>query len=65
MKGMMGGSSLETVSRYALWFLDGSCGNSHSVLRFTVTVLNGSITVLAKGDAAKPTLISGDQLTAQ
>lgn len=25
MKGMMGGSSLETVSRYARWFLDGSC----------------------------------------
>lgn len=28
MKGMMGGSSLATVSRYARWFLDGSCGNT-------------------------------------
>lgn len=41
---MMGGSSLATVSRYARWFLDGSCGNSHTVLRSTVTVLNKSIT---------------------
>lgn len=30
MKGMMGGSSLATVSRYARWFLDGSCGKSHT-----------------------------------
>lgn len=25
MKGMIGGSSLVTVSRYDRWFLDGSC----------------------------------------
>lgn len=45
MKGMMGGSSLANVSRYARWFLDGSCGNSHTGLRSSITVLNGSITV--------------------
>ena len=39
MKGMMGGSSLATVSRYARWFLDGSCGNNHTVLRCAVALL--------------------------
>lgn len=60
MKGMMGGSSLATVSRYARWFLDGSCGNSRTVLRSAVTVLNRSITGRAEDDAAKPSL---EQLT--
>lgn len=45
MKGMMGGSSLANVSRYARWFLDGSCGNSHTGLRSGITLLNGSITI--------------------
>lgn len=49
---------MATVSRYARWFLDGSCGNNHTVLRSAVTMLNRSIT--AEDDAAKLTL---DQLT--
>lgn len=53
---------MATVSRYARWFLDGSCGNSHTVLRSAIALLNRSITVTAEDDAAKPTL---DQLTVQ
>lgn len=47
MKGMMGGSSLATVSLYARWFLDGSCGKSHTVLSSVITVLIRSIAVTA------------------
>lgn len=58
MKGMMGGSSLETVSRYARWFLDGSCGNNHTVLRSAVAVLNRSITIRPSMKRRDPHLTS-------